>query len=115
MVRIKHDLENWIARRRKDLPPGETAEIKKEKVVGEIPDNFEVSALSFPNGANKVYRDQKATETLQLRVYDEKYEVQMDNYHPREHLFGHFKKDVPPAGQAALGGLALLAAGAIFG
>ena len=59
---------------------------KKVKIpkwaAGPLPPQFTESPLSLDMGANKVYRDQQATDSLQVREYDKHYTVQLDRHNP---------------------------------
>ena len=57
--------------------------VKISKVAaGSLPSQFTESHMSLPLGANKVYRDQRATDSFQIREYDDYYTVQMDRHNP---------------------------------
>lgn len=50
--------------------------------VGPVPSRFTESPMSLHLGANQVYRDQRATDSLQIREYDDYYTVEMDRHNP---------------------------------
>lgn len=56
-------------------------EVPKTAVYG-VPSEFEQSALSLLNGANAVYRDQRPTDSFQIREFDTKYTIEMDRHNP---------------------------------
>lgn len=57
--------------------------VKISKVAaGRLPPQFTESPMSLPMGANEVYRDQRATDSFQIREYDDHYTVQMDRHNP---------------------------------
>lgn len=67
--------------------------------------------MSLNMGANKVYRDQKPTNSLQIREYDDFYTVEMDRHNPEEG--NAIKHAVTDAGKYTL--VAVVAGVAIFG
>lgn len=58
---------------------------------------LEPSALSFPLGADTVYRDDRATDSIQVREYDDRYTVQLDHANPEQgRLIEHLLRDIGP-------------------
>jgi hypothetical protein len=104
---------------RRTLAPGQETKVWKHRVSGEPPEEFSLSVLSFPKGAKTVYRDSNATNSLQIREYDEYFQIQMDHYHPLRHPLGHIAQDISnPVAQAATSvalGLALGVGGSLIG
>lgn len=86
--------------------------IKLSKAVaGPIPPQFTDSPMSLPMGANQVYRDQQATDSFQIREYDDHYTVQMDRHNPDDgNALAHAVTDA-----AAYTAVATIGAVAIFG
>jgi hypothetical protein len=79
---------------RSTLSPGQETKVWKYDVNGEPPAEFTRSIFSFARGANAVYRDGNATNTLQIREYDNYHQIQMDHYHPVYHPIGHIFNDI---------------------
>lgn len=77
--------------------------------AGPLPQRFETSAMSLPNGATGVYRDQQAKNSFQVREYDNKYTVEMDKHNPEKgNPAAHAIQDAPvytAIGLVALGAL----------
>lgn len=77
------------------------------------------SELSLSKGAERVYRDSRPYDSIQVREYDDHYRIQLDHANPAEGEFvEHYRLDVSPGqkaalvvGTAAVIGLALWAAG----
>lgn len=91
---------------------GEKVSVPKEDVLG-FPRGFEGCSLSLDLGAKTVYREEKATDTLQLREYEDRYTIQKDQYHPEEHPVAHAVVDATEyTALAAVGIGALLSGGA---
>ena len=67
-----------------------------------IPDGFEQSSLSLPNGAEAVYREDTATDSLQIRVYDDYVTIQRDKYNPKYRPAKHAVFDAPKYTAAAV-------------
>ena len=78
-----------------------------ESVPAFIPDGFDQSVLSLPNGAKSVYREDKPTDSLQIRVYSDRVTIQRDRYNPKYKPIRHAVYDAPAATA-----LAAVAAGA---
>lgn len=73
---------------------------------------LEPSALSFPLGADTVYRDSRATHSIQVREYDDRYTVQLDHANPEQgRLLEHLFRDIGPRRRTEL----LLAAAVVVG
>ncbi|WP_135825906.1 hypothetical protein [Halorussus ruber] len=105
---------NWYSylNQARNAEYGEKITVPKNHVVG-LPQNFEESPLSIPDGANAVYREDKATDTLQLREYDDKYTLQKDRFHPEDYPVRHAVTDAKKyTALAAVGIGALLSGGA---
>lgn len=82
---------------------GEKIKISKA-AVGGIPPQFTRSVMSLPMGANQVYRDQRATDSLQIREYDDYYTVQMDKHNPDDgNAIKHAVTDALPYTLTAVG------------
>lgn len=95
----------------RDAEYGKKVEVPKHEVVG-IPSEFEECVLSIPDGAKVVYRDDEATDTLQLREYENKYTLQKDRYHPHHYLVAHAVTDAKKyTAIAAVGLTAILSGG----
>jgi hypothetical protein len=60
---------------------GETVTVPKDAVAG-VPMGFEESTLSLPLGAERVYRDVNAVDSLLLREFDDRYVLRLDRYNP---------------------------------
>lgn len=83
-------------------------ELPKE-FAGPIPREFEQSALSIPNGATAVYRDQRAQDSYQIREYDDRYTIEMDQHNPEAgNAVAHAVVDAPLYTAAAIVGLGAL-------
>ena len=106
----KPQWERELRLAKQSLSVGETKTISKWQVESELPKRFDRSWLSLHNGAKAVYRDQSAEYSLQIRKYDEKWEVQLDRHHPKYNAIGHLVKDAPQVGAAlaVCGGFYLL-------
>lgn len=81
---------------------------KKVKIskmaAGGLPPQFTESPISLYMGANKVYRDQRATDSFQIREYDDHYTVQMDRHNPDDgNAVKHAMTDALPYTLAAVG------------
>ena len=68
-------------RRARNQKYGTKIEVPKTAVHG-IPPGFEQSALSIPKGAIAVYRDQQPTDSFQIREFESKYTIEMDEHNP---------------------------------
>ena len=79
--------------------------VKISKVAaGRLPPQFTESPMSLPMGANEVYRDQRATDSFQIREYDDYYTVQMDRHNPDDgNAVKHAVTDALPYTLAAVG------------
>jgi hypothetical protein len=111
-------IEQRIRNAYQTLPNGGTRTIQKSDIRDDLPDEFDVSILSFPKGANLVYRDNRDERTLQIREYDDRYELQMDRHNPAADPIEHFQEDVPSGKQAAMligGAVVVVGAALIFG
>jgi len=81
---------------------------KKVKIskaaAGGLPSQFTKSPMSLHMGANKVYRDQQATDSFQIREYDDYYTVQMDRHNPDDgNAVKHAMTDALPYTLVAVG------------
>lgn len=76
-----------------------------------IPERYEKSTLSINEGANEVYRTPGPKEHFQLRIHDDHWTVDHDNYHPQHYPVKHAVYDSPKYTAAG----AVVALGAIFG
>lgn len=79
--------------------------IKVPKVAaGPVPPRFTKSTLSLPLGANAVYRDQRPTDSFQIREFDDHYTVQLDRHNPENgNAFKHAVTDALPYTLVAVG------------
>ncbi len=86
--------------------------VKLSKTTADpLPPRFTPSVMSLPLGANQVYRDQRATDSLQVREFDDYYTVQMDRHNPDDgNAVKHAVTDALPYTVAAVAG-----AGIVFG
>lgn len=61
---------------------------------------LEPSTLGFPDGANRMYRDGRADDSLQVREYDDYYLIQLDHANPTvggvDNIVAHYELDIPP-------------------
>ncbi len=92
---------------------GEKIDVPKSK-VGQLPSNFEVSALSIKNGAQEVYREKKAKDSIQIREYENYYTLQLDRYNPQYHPIGHALVDATGYTLTATVGAVIVAKGGDF-
>lgn len=81
---------------------------KKVKIskaaAGTVPPQFTESPMSLNMGANQVYRDQQATDSFQIREYDDYYTVQLDKHNPEKgDAVKHAVTDALPYTLAAVG------------
>lgn len=58
--------------------------------------NLSKSLLSFRKGAETVYRGTVHGEDVQVRVYPDRYTIQLDHANPVERPIRHLLLDVPP-------------------
>ena len=71
---------------------------------------LEPSVLSLPLGADTVYRDGRATASIQVREYDDRYTVQLDHANPEQgRLIEHLFRDIGPRRRTEI----LVAAGVV--
>ena len=77
-------------------------EVPKSAVPSSVPKNFKQSDLSLHLGAQKVYREERATDSVQLRVYEDKYTLQLDRYNPQYYPIKHAVYDATEYTAAAL-------------
>ena len=95
---------------------GKTVTVPKA-AVGPLPSRFEPSPLSLSLGANAVYRDDRPTDSFQVRAYEDRYTVQLDRHNPDDgsavrHAFTDAAAyTVPLAAAVAAGWVALGEAG----
>lgn len=94
----------------RQLEYGEKIEVPKNK-VGRIPANFKNSPLSLHLGAKKVYREEREKKSIQIREYEDKYILQLDQYNPQHHPVKHAVYDATFYTGTALAGAAILTAG----
>lgn len=73
-----------------------------------IPAEFEQSPMSLHAGADKVYREDRARDSLQLRVYDGHATVELDRYNPEYYPVKHAVQDATKYTIAGVAGIALL-------
>lgn len=50
---------------------------------------------SIPSGAEAVYREDTPTDSIQIRVYEDKVTYQLDRYNPHYHPVQHAVYDAP--------------------
>jgi hypothetical protein len=82
---------------------GKKIRVPKSAVSG-VPARFSQSILSLEMGANRVYRDQQATDSFQIREYDGYYTVQLDRHNPEEgNAVAHAVTDALPYTAVAVG------------
>lgn len=75
-----------------------------------LPPEFEQSRLSIRGSANAVYRDQRKTDSYQVREYDNKWTIELDRHNPETgNAVAHAITDAP--GYT----LALVIGAAVFG
>lgn len=67
------------------------------------PPGFTESVLSLRLGAKTVYRDNRQTDSVQIRVYENRVTYQLDRFNPRHHPIRHAVFDAPLYTAAALG------------
>ena len=67
------------------LPYDDVVRISKADLRS-VPSGFHPSWLSMPLKAKRVYRDNRRTNSLQLREYDDHWTVQLDRYNPETGL-----------------------------
>jgi hypothetical protein len=84
---------------------GEKLEIPKSQAPRHLPANFEQSDLSIHLGAKEVYREDRPEESIQLRVYKDKYVLQLDRHNPKYRPIRHAVEDATlyTAGALAVG------------
>jgi hypothetical protein len=88
---------------------GKNVKLSKRNTIG-IPARFEPSRLSITAGANAVYRDQQAKDSIQIREYDDYYTVELDRYNPEQgYPIQHAAQDAPKYTALALGIVAAVA------
>lgn len=56
--------------------------------------------LSWPDSSNKVYREDRKKNTIQVREFEGEYKIQLDHYHPKYNPVLHYVKDLPPKKKA---------------
>lgn len=68
-----------------------------------LPLEFEQSLLSIPGGANAVYRDQRKTDSFQIREYNDHWTIELDKHNPEEgNPLAHAVQDAPKYTLAAV-------------
>lgn len=83
-----------------------------KSTAGPIPAQFTESPMSLPLGAQAVYRDQRPTNSLQIREYDNHYTVQLDQHNPDEgNAVKHAVTDALPYTLGAIGASAMIFGG----
>lgn len=92
---------------------GDKIKVPKSK-VGPIPSNFESSVLSIKAGAEEVYREKKAKDSIQIREYENHYTLQLDKYNPQHHPLAHAVVDATGYTLAATAGAVIVAKGGDF-
>ncbi|UHQ98026.1 hypothetical protein HYG81_20615 (plasmid) [Natrinema zhouii] len=89
-------------RRAAEQKYGTKIEVPMTAVIG-VPANFELSKRSLPNGANAVYRDQRKTNSYQIRAFDDHYTIEMDQHNPETgNAVAHAGFDAPKYTAAGL-------------
>lgn len=74
------------------------------------PERYERSPLSLPMGQQAAYRTPGPKEHYQLRVYEDRWTVEQDSFHPKHYPVQHAAIDAPMATAVVL-----TAFGAYFG
>lgn len=90
---------------------GETIEIKWSGPF-QPPRDFEQSTFpqSMPKGAEAVYREDRPRDSIQIRVYDDRITLQLDEYNPEYHPLQHAIHDATEYTAAAVFAVAVGAA-----
>lgn len=82
-----------------------------KSVAGPLPHQFEESPWSIEGRAKAAYRDQRETDSFQVREYEDYWTVEMDQFNPEEgRAVEHVVADAPGYTAAALVGIAALGA-----
>lgn len=77
-----------------------------------LPPGFERSRLSIRGPANAVYRDQRKTDSFQIREYDNKWTIELDRHNPETgNAVAHAITDAPGYTLAALAVGAVVSSG----
>lgn len=75
----------------------------------------EDAMFSLNKGAEKVYRDQRSYDSIQVREYEDYYLIQRDHANPAQgKIVEHYKYDVSPGQKLALGIAVIAVAGIAF-
>ncbi|QLH79812.1 hypothetical protein HZS55_22055 [Halosimplex rubrum] len=81
---------------------GEKIEVPKTDEPS-LPPEFERSALSISAGAQAVYRDQQKTDSFQVREYEGKWTIELDQHNPEAgNPLAHAVYDAPKYTAAAV-------------
>ena len=75
---------------------------------GRIPAEFEQSSLSISAGAEKVYREDRGRDSLQLRIYDGHATVELDRFNPEYYPVKHAIQDATKYTVAGTVGAAIM-------
>ncbi len=75
----------WPVERTRVLRYDEVVKISKADLP-DVPSGFHLSWLSLPLRAKRVYRDNRRTDSLQLREYDDYWTIQRDRFNPETGL-----------------------------
>lgn len=117
---VTHEFEDPGPPQRVEDPTALTRETLREGTVrvekgpdvappGEWGFGLEPTLLALPKGAMTVYRDQRGTQSVQVREYEDYYLVQLDHANPEQgRVIEHLRRDVAPRHRGPL-----LAAGLI--
>lgn len=92
---------------------GERIELPKRSVLG-LPDEFECSGLSIQGSAKAVYRDQRETDSFQVREYEDKWAIELDHHNPETgNAIAHAINDAPEYTIAAVAAIGISASAVI--
>lgn len=96
-------------RRARKQEYGETIKIDRHGQVF-VPQNFEKSNFpkSLPLGAETVYREDTPTDSVQIRVHENKVTLQLDEYNPEYHPVKHALSDATKYTAAVAVGIAAI-------
>ena len=94
---VVHDVGSWDDVRQ-HLLDASTPEINVPADIVSAPSSIRrfkyADRFSYNPETSQVYRDDSATESLQVRVFDGHYKVQLDRYNPEYYPVRHLIEDV---------------------